>query len=335
MWVNSILGYGADILLSFYAVYLFFCYFDIFFKRKKDKRLSVIGLVVFVLWQMGISTIINFPVYVNIVVTIIVTWFAVLIVYEGMWWNKCVFVIAFNAIWMFMETLCNYILMIYCEKYAYVQPLGSLISKTFFLVLIIALKAVFMDDEIKELPVRNSIMLVLIPIGSIYIMNNIFMLGFSVNNNQARINSAITVIILLGMNVLIFYIYMKLADDLRLRRMTAVYEQQLDLCERHQQERELSTLQLRDVRHNMKNNLVSILAYAENGDCEKIIGFVHEVLGESGMKIATVSNSGNIVIDSLLGYWYVTAQKMGIDFRVDICIPMIMPLRDGCFAFQG
>lgn len=66
-----------------------------------------------------------------------------------------------------METLCNYILMIYCEKYAYVQPLGSLISKTFFLVLIIALKAVFMDDEIKELPVRNSIMLVLIPIGSI------------------------------------------------------------------------------------------------------------------------------------------------------------------------
>lgn len=92
-------------------------------------------------------------------------------------------------------------------------------------------------------------------------MNNIFMLGFSVNNNQARINSAITVIILLGMNVLIFYIYMKLADDLRLRRMTAVYEQQLDLCERHQQERELSTLQLRDVRHNMKNNLVSILAY--------------------------------------------------------------------------
>lgn len=327
MWVNSILGYGADILLSFYAVYLFFCYFDIFFKRKKDKRLSVIGLVVFVLWQMGISTIINFPVYVNIVVTIIVTWFAVLIVYEGMWWNKCVFVIAFNAIWIFMETLCNYILMIYCEKYAYVQPLGSLISKTFFLVLIIALKAVFMDDEIKELPVRNSIMLVLIPIGSIYIMNNIFMLGFSVNNNQARINSAITVIILLGMNVLIFYIYMKLADDLRLRRMTAVYEQQLDLCERHQQERELSTLQLRDVRHNMKNNLVSILAYAENGDCEKIIGFVHEVLGESGMKIATVSNSGNIVIDSLLGYWYVTAQKMGIDFRVDICIPMIMPFR--------
>ena len=37
MWVNSILGYGADILLSFYAVYLFFCYFDIFLGEKKIK----------------------------------------------------------------------------------------------------------------------------------------------------------------------------------------------------------------------------------------------------------------------------------------------------------
>lgn len=47
---------------------------------------------------------------------------------------------------------------------------------------------------------------------------------------------------ILGMNILIFYVYMKLADDLRLRRMAAVYEQQLELCERHQQERELSML---------------------------------------------------------------------------------------------
>ena len=78
-----------------------------------------------------------------------------------------------------------------------------------------------------------------------------------------------------------------------------IYEQQLDLCERHQQERELSILQLRDVRHNMKNNLVSILAYAENGDNEKIIGFVNEIMEEGGIKTSTVTNSGTFLwIDS-------------------------------------
>lgn len=327
MWMNKLLSYGIDILLCGFAVYLFFCYFDIFFIRKKDKLPSVIGLAIFVLWQFGVATIINLPAYANIAVTIIVTMLAVMIIYDGMWWNKCVFVIAFNAIWMLMETLCSYILMIYCEKYAMVQPVGSFISKIFFLIVIIALKKVFTDDEIKELPAKYSIMLVLIPTGSIYIMNNIFMLGFTVNNNHTRFNSAITVIILLGMNALIFYIYMKLADDLRLRRMTSVYEQQLELCERHQQEREISTLQLRDVKHNMKNNLVSILAYAENREYEKIIGFVSEIMDEGGMAIAAVSNSGNIVIDSLIGYWYVTAQKKGIDFIVDICVPMMMPFK--------
>lgn len=237
------------------------------------------------------------------------TFLAVMMTYEGRWWNKGVFVITFNAIWMLMETLCNYILLTYCPQYAAVRQVGSFVSKIFFNAVILALKKVFTDDDIKELPVRYSILLVLIPTGSIYIMNNIFMLGFANNNGRTRINSTFTVLILLGMNILIFYVYMKLADDLRLRRMAAVYEQQLELCERHQQERELSMLQLRDIKHNMKNNLISILAYAENKEYEKMTGFIEEIMGEGGMVIASISNSGNIVIDSLIGYWYVTAQN--------------------------
>lgn len=327
MWADEIFSNGADILLSVFAVYLFIYYFDIFFIRKKDKSLQIAGLIIFVLWQFAISFILDLPAYINIAVTIIVTLISVMMIYEGTWWKKWVFAIAFNAIWMLMETLCSYILLIYCEKYAFVQPVGSFASKIFFLLAIIALKRVFTDEEIKELPVKYSILLVMIPTGSIYIMNNIFMLGFKVNDDHARFNSAITVIILLGMNVLIFYIYMKLADDLCLRRMTSIYEQQLELCERHQQEREISTLQLRDAKHNMKNNLVSILAYAENRDYEKIITFVNEIMGEGGMATKTISNSGNIVIDSLISYWYMIAKEKKIEFLVNICVPMMMPFK--------
>ncbi len=327
MWADEIFSNGADILLSVFAVYLFIYYFDIFFIRKKDKSLLIAGLIIFVLWQFAISFILDLPAYINIAVTIIVTLISVMMIYEGTWWKKWVFAIAFNAIWMLMETLCSYILSIYCEKYAFVQPVGSFASKIFFLLAIIALKRVFTDEEIKELPVKYSILLVMIPTGSIYIMNNIFMLGFKVNDDHARFNSAITVIILLGMNVLIFYIYMKLADDLCLRRMTSIYEQQLELCERHQQEREISTLQLRDAKHNMKNNLVSILAYAENRDYEKIITFVNEIMGEGGMATKDISNSGNIVIDSLISYWYMIAKEKKIEFLVNICVPMMMPFK--------
>ena len=111
------------------------------------------------------------------------------------------------------------------------------------------------------------------------------MLGYGIHDEYAMRNSAVAAVILLGINILIFYIYMKLAVDLQLQRMASVYEQQLELCERHQQETELSTLHIRDAKHNMKNNLISILAYAENGECDKIIAFVNEVMDEGGIKL--------------------------------------------------
>ena len=330
MSMSKTLSYGTDILFIIFAVYLFFYYFDIFLKRRKRTVLSMIGLVIFMAWQFEMSSVNLLPAYGNIIVTIITTLFAVAQIYEGKFWNKCIFTIAFNAIWMLIETISGNILLTYCCEFTDLQALGTLgsfTSKIVFMIAITALKRVFTKDEIKELPVRYSFMLVLIPIGSIYIMNNIFRLGYKLHSNRAKIQSAVTAVILLGVNVLVFYIYIKLADDLQLRRMTSVYEQQLDLCERHQQERELSILRLRDMRHNMKNNLVSILAYAENGDNEKIIRFVNEIMEEGGIKTSTVTNSGNIVIDSLIGYWYVEAKKVGIDFSVNLNIPMEMPFR--------
>src|SRR5699024_2170593 len=119
-----------------------------------------------------------------------------------------------------------------------------------------------------ELPAGHSILLVFVPIGSIYIMNAVFVLAYKAKWKYSEIYSLFSVIILLLINVLIFYIYIKLADDLQVRRMNLVYEQQLELCERHQDETEISMLQMRDVKHNMRNNFVSILAYAEQGECQ-------------------------------------------------------------------
>lgn len=328
MSMSEIMPVGINSLLTIFVIFLFFYYFDIFFLRRGKILLIVAGLLVFTIWEFFIIHIIKtIPVYVNIFVTIGITIFTVSVVYKGSFWSKCFFSIAFDAIWMLLETLSNYILIIYCEVYASSQPIGSLVSKILFLLVIFALKKVFTNDEIKELPMKYSILLVLIPMGSIYIMNNIFMLGYQVNSIHEKLYSALAVFILLSMDILIFYIYYKLTDDLLLRRMTAVYEQQLELCERHQEERELSLLQMRDAKHNMKNNFVTILAYAEKGDCRKIIDFVNDVLDESGIKISTLVNSGNIVVDSLIGYWYVVAKQMNIKFTIDVNIPMMLPFK--------
>lgn len=319
---------GTDILLIVFVIYLFFYYFDIFLARKRKRLSTVSGITMLVAWQWG-SRIFSevFPAFINVIITASFVLISIVILYEGKFWNKCVFSFEFSAIWMMMETLSGYILLIYCNKFAnlkLISVVGAFTSKILFYIVIAGLKKVFTDDEIKELPIKYSIMLAIIPIGSIYIMNDIFMLSYSINNRQTNLRSAITAVILLCLNVLIFYIYIKLADILQLRRMTSVYEQQLDLCERHQQEREVSMLQLRDAKHNMKNHLVSILAYAQVGECDKVISFVNDLMEDGGLRISAIANSGNVVIDSLVGYWYALAEKSDIDFTVDLNIPMQM-----------
>ena len=158
-----------------------------------------------------------------------------------------------------------------------------------------------MHEEVKELPSRYGILLMFIPVGSIYIMNAVFILSYHTQKKNAEVYSFISVLILLFVNVLIGYIYIKLADDLQIRKMNLVYEQQLELCERHKEEMEISILQVRDQAQH-EESFYFPLAYAERGECKKIIKFINDVMEEGRLKPSVVANTGNIVIDSLAGY---------------------------------
>lgn len=316
-----------DILLAMFTAYIFYLYFNIFFEKKKSISV-LIGIIVFTIWQLSIPEIVRvLPIARNIGVTVGVTLFVVGNIFNGKIWEKCFFVIVFDAVWMLVETLVNNLLMLYCEQLAVSQRFGAFVSKLLFLVVILAVKKVFTNEEIKELPIGHNILLILIPIGSIYIMNAVFTLAYSAGGKSAEVYSLVSVIILLFINVLIFYIYIKLADDLHVKRMNVVYEQQLDLCERHQEETEISMLQMRDVRHSMKNHFISILAYAERGECDRIIKFVDDVIENGKLKISGAVNTGNIVIDSLVGYWQRTAENEDIKFQSELSIPMEMPFK--------
>ena len=106
-----------------------------------------------------------------------------------------------------------------------------------------------------------------------------------------------------------------------------IYEQQLELCERHQKETELAVLQMRDVKHNIKNHFISILAYAEREECERIINFINDIMEEVKLMSSMGANTGNVVMDSLVGYWRRTAENEGIEFRMKLSIPIEIPFK--------
>lgn len=308
----------ADMLLAMFTVYLFFLYFGMFFERRKKNIRVLLGIIVLVLWQVGIPEVINeLPKAWNIGTTVGLALFVVANVFEGKAWMKGFFAVTFAAIWMLAEMLIGSVLMIYGESIVERQIFGAFASRFLFFLIILALRKVFTNEKVTGLPTGYSILIIFIPTGSIYIMNAVFVLAYRTDWEYAEGYSLVFGLILLFINVLIFYIYIRLADDLRIRRMNLVYEQQLDLCARHQEERELSVLQMRDVRHGMRNHLLSILAYAEKGEREKLIQFVTDIIEDGRLRPSEEINTGNIVTDSLVGYWKKKAEDAGIEFLTE------------------
>ena len=328
MSINKWIVAGTDILRALFIIYIFFHFFSIFLNRKKRGIQVTTGVLGLVAWQIDIFGIVSMiPIEWNIVVSIGVTLIAVFNIFEGKFIEKCFFSIIFDALWMLVETMVGNLLMIYCELVADSQVIGSFVSKLMFLVVVVALKKVFTKEEVQELSGGYGVGFIFIPIGSIYIMNAVFVLVDKAQKEYAEVYSLISVVILLLINILIGYIYIKLADDQQIRRKNTVYEQQLELCERHQEETELATLQMRDVKHNMRNNFISLLAYAEQGECEKMIGFINDVMEEGKLRVSKGTTTGNIVIDSLVEYWQRTAEKEEIEFQAELSIPMEMSFK--------
>jgi hypothetical protein len=329
MLENRWLALGLDSLLIIFTIYLFFEYFNLFFICKKKRSYIAIGVTVFVIWQVEILNFISFSVATiyNIGVTIGITLFIVTIMFEGKFWKKCFFCIVFDAIWMLSEMLIHNLLLLYSAALAHSQLFGSFVSKVLLMTVILALKKVFKSEKVIELSDKNSFLLVLIPVGSIYIMSVVFMLAYNISDKLAKIYSFIAVFVLLFINVLIFYVYIEFADILYVKKMNLLYERQLELCERHQEETEVSMLRVREVKHNMKNHFISIIGYVEKREYAELKKFINEIIDEGNLSLSTIVNSGHVVVDSLVEYWNRVAESQEIEFETNVCIPMEMPFK--------
>ncbi|MFR9276447.1 MAG: hypothetical protein ACLVLC_10495, partial [Finegoldia magna] len=76
-----------------------------------------------------------------------------------------------------MEFLTGYIFVLLGIDYMIPVLLGSILSKLMVVFLLLVLKTFFRNEDIKNLPVRYNLILLLVPMGSMYIMYNIFILS--------------------------------------------------------------------------------------------------------------------------------------------------------------
>lgn len=314
--------------MSCFSAWILKEYLDTFLIKIKINWKIVAIWGFFILWQIcSTLNIIKLPDYDILVISVL----AVLLVslnYEGRIFRKTVFTLVYNSIWMLTEILLVFIFIAIGLDYDTQELLGSLLSKVFLFVIVEALKHFFGNEKIKELPRSYNMILVLIPLGSMFVVYTSFFMSANSQKSFSVLWSFASLVIMLFINILIFTIYLKLSEDMELREKNVVCKQEIDLYNRHIEEKENSMLEFRKAKHDLKNQLIFLLERCEKKEYKEVELFLEQLIEKAPFDSLTISKTDNSVVDALVNYKYTIAKRFGIEFIVKLEIPMILPFEN-------
>ena len=211
------------------------------------------------------------------------------------------------------------------------QDAGSFISKICMLLLSVIISHCIKDKHYSEIPLLYFLSILLIPVSSIYVMHHIFLIAAA--HSEYMIFSATASFLLLVVNYIIFEVYDWISRNAELREQNRLYAQQLELCSQQAEERESLYLEIRRIRHDLKNHLSGLLGMVQTGQISDAEEYILRMLDIGvGNRPAEVSRSGNIVIDSLINNAYAAAQKDNIQFDINVLVPASLPFESGHLA---
>lgn len=308
------------ILSTVICIIILNVYFSCFFQKSK-KLINWIIYFVYMAWQMFLFIESNFPAYINLIIGIILNSLVSLICFKGNVLQKVALSGILSILWTLSEFLVGYFFIMLGINYKYPQSLGALISEIVVLIMIFSLCKYFQMNNIKNLPTKCYLMLLFLPIGSLFIVYKIFMYGSLLEQGLAIKESAVCVIIMLFINLLIFRLCLLLADELVLRKYNAVYTQQLEIYSKNMQEREISMAEYRSAKHDMKQHFISLLSMLQEHHYEMAEKYLNNLV-QDNRKNLNICRTGNLIVDAIINAKYSLMKTLGIECFVDIHIPM-------------
>lgn len=324
---KNVIGLILEGTVVFLSVVILKIYFGVFFEERQREIRGCIVWIMYVIWQIIISWINILPGYINVLISIALVTMICIFSYDGNMGQMIVFSILINAIWMLAEFLVGYLFLLVGAQIHYYIPqlLGSLLSKLLTLMLIVGIKIFFGNENIKSLSKKNNMILLLIPIGSMFIVYNTFMINSLEGNYQHIKLSLVSSVLVLVINITIFKLYLDLSKEKELQRHNAVYEKQLELCNQHMIEKESIMLDFRNARHDMKQHFIVLMEMLDTNQNKLAIEYLSELIDMNVLNSTGISKTDNIVVDSLINAKYSLALKYKIKFEIDIHIPMQLP----------
>jgi tetratricopeptide (TPR) repeat protein len=300
-------------VFNIFSVYINFRVILLFLPQK-EKPDFVKRSIYFAVWA------INFGIYYGFHNSVLTTGsllagilVAAIVLYEGNLLQKSVATVASVALGLILEDFVWRILE--DSTIGNDAALGSLLSSVVFMIVVLVLERFVRLDKTEANSLGSQLNIIIILLGSVVVGEVLVKCGES-NPNWTMIGISVLCL----MNISTFYLYEKV-NEAYLERVEkemakqhlAMYENQINLLNQSQK-------RIRALQHDIKNHMLLIRAYLEQGEYRNAISYIQSAMEfvENPMQYV---NSGNTEVDSILNYMLERAAKLSCQVETQIEIP--------------
>lgn len=309
----------AYLITNVFGTYTIYKFMRVFF----DKMVSN-GKIEFLTYVTYFSLISSMYLYINIPIVMlicnVILFFLLSYNYEGSIKNR---VMSVAFMYLVLMTIESIIALLSGYLYTSIYTINPEYSSIFGVVAIriVSYMVILLIGNYKQMKKGSEISfsywlsIFLIPLGSLYIILVIFQ-----ENNMKSNQVIISLIVLLFVNFIAFYLYEELSytykqktESLLLKQQNQYYIKQFDLIED-------SLEKIKAVRHDMRNHLSTIEVYINNDEKTKALDYISKMYEVSKLD-RKLAFSGNMEIDSILNFKLQEAELYNIKVLLELRVP--------------
>lgn len=302
---------------------------DIFFEKKNMSYfvLTLIWIGYFGLDSIRVRYITN-PILL-LLMAVISDFVLGMVLYYGNAKKKLIWIVIVNLMGMVSEVMVACIFIFAKIPLTQMKILGAFISKILFLLLVRIVRLYHDKKRKQDKRILYWCILFFIPLGSIFILSTIFFLCEDSHSQNASILSMISSTFILALNFLSISIYEGLSEYLEIQKQQIIFNKQIEFYKEQMDERKEADLNIKSIRHDMKNHLICILECLEQENWHYAKKYVDDLLNNPNyFKNNYGINSGNIVIDAILNHKNTVMTELHIKMDTHIEIPDNLQFND-------
>lgn len=321
---DTMVGVVMVLLTESLFAYVMYEYFKIFFERKNMKGIFLYIYIICIFTQIVQSYIPDRFAYCRIILAC-GGWIISSLFFVGGIGEKIIFSLLLVAMSMFGEALVGCAVLAFGIGEEKQGDIWGVVTYFALLMIVEILKRFFKNEMVCELSWRTNLKMMILPIGSMFLAHRIFYVQYEMGIKGFYPNTIFSIVILLGLNVIVFNIYIQLSENLELQRKNAIYEKEFQLLERNMHEKESMMQEIRVKRHDLKHQMLNLLALLQKGEYGKLESDMKQMAELESLNGLLVVNTQNSIIDSFVNNQYAVAKEKGIDFQVKIDVPAELP----------